>query len=98
MVACRVAGVVSVRHAGDALHAGARIERRGRFLVDGVACCGSGRAVSSSVEPPSCCASVDIGSRVAVRCVVQPDVALATKRWCDAHALFVFGQLVSRGC
>ena len=76
MVACRVAGVVSVRHAGDALHAGARIERRGRFLVDGVACCGSGRAVSSSVEPPSCCASVDIGSRVAVRCVVQPVVTI----------------------
>ena len=85
MVVWRVAGVVAVRRTGDALHAGARVERRVCFLVDGIACCGGRRAVCSSAEPPSSGTPTDVGSRVAVWRVVQLGMLLASKRRCDHY-------------
>ncbi len=71
MVVCCVAGVVSVRHAGDALHAGARIERRGRFLVHGVAgVCGRRVVRTLALLPPTGFAFADTGSRVVIWRVV----------------------------
>ena len=66
-----MAGVVSECSAGDALHAGARIERRARLLVHGVAgVCGRRVVRTLALLPPTGFAFADTGSRVVIWRVV----------------------------